>query len=125
MLNWLLLYAGVHLAAAFVFTLSALARRPRPARQLLLAAVPAPCALCIVVAFFYLRATMPPPSVVLGLSGHPIVLRHGNSDWQIWDEQLSMVDIAALGLTVVTLLALVIVGLIYGHHARRRRGHIV
>ena len=67
--EWLLIFAGVNLALGAVGLLSAPARRGQTPRRLVLAGVPALWALLMVGAYLYLRATMPPPSVVVGPDG--------------------------------------------------------
>jgi hypothetical protein len=127
MAEWLLIFAGVNLALGAVGLLSALAHRGQTPWRLVLAGVPALWALLMVGAYLSLRATMPPPSVVVGPDGHPIMLsnghvelRHGNVDWIVWEGRVSMAGTLAFWLTVATLLCLLVLWLMRSLRKRSR-----
>ena len=106
-----LIRAAVNLAMGGVVAVPGLGGRLRSRRRLAVAAIPVAWAALPVGAYLYLRATMPPPSIVMGTDGRPIIRRHGNVGWLLWEDRASTARVWALLRTVATACALAIWGL--------------
>lgn len=119
MSDWLLLCAAANLLLAAATAL-ALVRRPRPVWRLALAGLPLLWALLMAAAYLHLRATMPSSPVATGPDGRPIVLRHGNVDWLIWEDHVSTAVILAFWLTLATAFGLVGLWLVRTAHGHER-----